>query len=544
MKNDYDMSSQLKKNKSNFVQLTPLSFLYRTKNIFPKRIAWVYEKRKATYDEFYFRCKKLADALKSINIKESEVVSVMLPNVPEMLEAHFGVPMSGAILNSLNTRLEKRSIEFILKHSKTKVLIFHEDFKDLVANLSKKIKIKLIIVNDIKISYSKDIENYEIFLSKAKLSRVNDHLNYYPKDEWDSITLNYTSGTTGEPKGVLYHHRGAHLMCLNNQMVWKMGYHPTYLWTLPMFHCNGWCFPWTIVALAGTQVCTNKIDGRKIIKLIDKYHITHLCGAPIILQMIIDNKKLKKDKRTINVMTAASPPSPTVLEDIQKSGFDVTHVYGLTESYGPAVICEWNPEWDKIKSSSKRATLKARQGVNYPSLDFLEVLNPKNMKPVSKDGKTLGEVFFKGNIVMKGYLNNDIANKTAFKNGWFHTGDLAVTHEDGYIELKDRSKDIIISGGENISSIEIEKIIIRHPNVKDCAVIGIKHKKWGEVPCAFIEKNNDSLTSDIILKFCRKYLAGFKIPKEIIFDNLPRTSTGKIQKYNLRKIIIKNHDKV
>ncbi|MAK09310.1 MAG: acyl-CoA synthetase [Rhodobacteraceae bacterium] len=538
------MSSQLKKNKSNFVQLTPLSFLYRTKNIFPKRIAWVYEKRKATYDEFYFRCKKLADALKSINIKESEVVSVMLPNVPEMLEAHFGVPMSGAILNSLNTRLEKRSIEFILKHSKTKVLIFHEDFKDLVANLSKKIKIKLIIVNDIKISYSKDIENYEIFLSKAKLSRVNDHLNYYPKDEWDSITLNYTSGTTGEPKGVLYHHRGAHLMCLNNQMVWKMGYHPTYLWTLPMFHCNGWCFPWTIVALAGTQVCTNKIDGRKIIKLIDKYHITHLCGAPIILQMIIDNKKLKKDKRTINVMTAASPPSPTVLEDIQKSGFDVTHVYGLTESYGPAVICEWNPEWDKIKSSSKRATLKARQGVNYPSLDFLEVLNPKNMKPVSKDGKTLGEVFFKGNIVMKGYLNNDIANKTAFKNGWFHTGDLAVTHEDGYIELKDRSKDIIISGGENISSIEIEKIIIRHPNVKDCAVIGIKHKKWGEVPCAFIEKNNDSLTSDIILKFCRKYLAGFKIPKEIIFDNLPRTSTGKIQKYNLRKIIIKNHDKV
>ena len=539
IKNDYDMSLQLKKNKSNFVQLTPLSFLYRTKNIFPKRIAWIYGKRKATYDEFYLRCKKLAYALKYINIKEREVVSVMLPNVPEMIEAHFGVPMSGAILNSLNTRLEKRSIEFILKHSKSKVLIFHEDFKGLVDNLSKKIKIKLILVNDIKRFKLKNIENYETFLSKARLPRINNQLNYYPKDEWDSITLNYTSGTTGEPKGVLYHHRGAHLMCLNNQMVWKMGYHPTYLWTLPMFHCNGWCFPWTIVALAGTQVCTNKIDGPEIMKSINKNNVTHLCGAPIILQMIIDNKKFKKNKKNINVMTAASPPPPSVLEDIEKSGFDVTHVYGLTESYGPAVICEWNPEWNRIRSSSKKATLKARQGVNYPSLEFLEVFDPKNMKPVIRDGKSLGEVFFKGNIVMKGYLNNKTANKSAFKNGWFHTGDLAVIHKDGYIELKDRSKDIIISGGENISSIEIEKIIVKHRYVKDCAVIGIKHKKWGEVPCAVIEKKNDSLTADIILKFCRKYLAGFKIPKEIIFDTLPRTSTGKIQKYNLRKLITK-----
>ena len=541
---DHNMNSQLKKNKSNFVPLTPLSFLYRTKNIFPKRIAWIYGKRKATYYEFYNRCKSLALALKKIKIKNRDVVSVMLPNVPEMIEAHFGVPMSGAILNSLNTRLEKRSIEFILKHSKSKVLIFHEDYKDLVQSLSKKLKIKLILVNDVENLKLKRIENYESFLSKVKSTHLSSQLDYYPQDEWETITLNYTSGTTGDPKGVLYHHRGAHLMCLNNQMVWKMGYHPTYLWTLPMFHCNGWCFPWTIVALAGTQVCTNKFDGREIMKAINKYNVSHLCGAPIILQMIIDNKKYNKNKNIINVMTAASPPPPSVLEDIEKSGFSVTHVYGLTESYGPAVICEWKPEWNAIKSSSKKAILKSRQGVNYPALDFLEVFNPKNMKPVKRDGESLGEVFFKGNIIMKGYLNNEPANKAAFKNGWFHTGDLAVMHEDGYIELKDRSKDIIISGGENISSIEIEKIIMKHPHVKDCAVIGIKDKKWGEVPCAFIEKSNNSLTSDLILKFCKKHLAGFKMPKKIIFQNLPRTSTGKIQKYNLRKIAIENNAKI
>jgi len=539
------MDYHLKKNKSNFVQLTPLSFLYRTKNIFPKRTAWIYGKRKANYYEFYKRCKMLALALKKIKIKRKEVVSVMLPNVPEMIEAHFGVPMSGAILNSLNTRLEKRSIEFILKHSRSKVLIFHEDYKDLIRTLSKKIKIKLILVKDVKNSKLKNVENYESFLAKIDLPQLNNELDYYPKDEWDAITLNYTSGTTGDPKGVLYHHRGAHLMCLNNQMVWKMGYHPTYLWTLPMFHCNGWCFPWTIVALAGTQICINKFDGREIIKSINKNNVSHLCGAPIILQMIIENKKYKKNKSIINVMTAASPPPPSVLENIEKSGFSVTHVYGLTESYGPAVICEWKPEWNEIKSSAKKAILKSRQGVNYPSLDFLEVFHQKKMKPVKRDGQTLGEVVFKGNIIMKGYLNNELANKIAFKKGWFHTGDLAVMHKDGYIELKDRSKDIIISGGENISSIEIEKIIMKHPNVKDCAVIGIKDEKWGEVPCAFIEKKNNGLiTSDLILKFCKKYLAGFKIPKKIIFQSLPRTSTGKIQKYNLRKILKQNDGEI
>ena len=341
---------ELKKNKANFSQLTPLSFLYRTVEIFPNRVAWVYGKREATYADFYFRCKSLAIATKKLNIRKGEVVSVMLPNVPEMIEVHFGIPMSGAILNSINTRLEKKSIEFILHHSNAKVLIFHEDYIELVNSLSNKRKIKLIVVRDKKKAASKNLTDYESFIKKVSVKKIEKLKNYYPNDEWESITLNYTSGTTGNPKGVLYHHRGANLMCFNNQMVWKMGYHPNYLWTLPMFHCNGWCFPWTIVALAGTQICTKKFTGKDIINLIDKYNITHLCGAPIILQMIIDNKKFKKNKRKTNIMTAASPPPPSILEDIEKSGFSVTHVYGLTESYGPAVICEWKPERNKIKS--------------------------------------------------------------------------------------------------------------------------------------------------------------------------------------------------
>ncbi len=529
--------TDLSKNKANFSALTPLSFLYRTASIFPNRLAWVYGRRKGNYNELYLRSKNIAEAIKNLGVRKGEVVSVMLPNVPEMIEAHFGIPMSGAILNSLNTRLEKRSIEFILKHSKSKVLIFHEEYFDLVKSLSKKINLKLIIVQDKKQKKYPGIENYDSFLKKVPKEKFIEQENYFPNDEWDSITLNYTSGTTGDPKGVLYHHRGAHLMCFNNQMVWKMGYHPIYLWTLPMFHCNGWCFPWTIVALAGTQICTNKFDGKKILKLIEKNSVTHLCGAPIVLQMIIEHSKLKRNKNVVNIMTAASPPPPTILEDIEKSGFNVTHVYGLTESYGPSVICEWKPEWDNFKSSQKKATLKARQGVKYPSLEFLDVFNPTNMIPVKRDGKSLGEVFLKGNIIMKGYLKNKEANKEAFKNNWFHTGDLAVMHKDGYIELKDRSKDIIISGGENISSIEIEKVIIKHPKVKDCAVIGVKDKKWGEVPCAFIEKNNKTLTVEEIIKHCRKSLAGYKMPKKIYFQQLPRTSTGKIQKFNLRKIL-------
>ncbi len=532
-----NLMNSLKRQIANFTQLTPLSFFYRTVEIFPDRIAWIYENRKATYSTLYLRSKSLAAAIKNLKIKRGNTVSVMLPNVPEMIEAHLGVPMSGAILNAINTRLEKKSIEFILKHSNSKILIFHEDFIDLVKSLSKDIKIKFIIVKSSEKRIAKNFLDYESFLKNISFSNAVKLPNYLPKDEWETITLNYTSGTTGEPKGVLYHHRGAYLMCLNNQMVWKMGYHPIYLWTLPMFHCNGWCFPWTIIALAGTQICTNKFNGKGIIKLINKHSVSHLCGAPIILQMIIDNKKYRKNKNIINVMTAASPPSPNILEDIEKSGFNVTHVYGLTESYGPAVICEWKPEWSNIKSTGKKAVLKARQGVKYPSLEFLNVLDPKSFKPVNKDGKTIGEVFLRGNIIMKGYLHNSSANKEAFKKGWFRTGDLAVIHKDGYIELKDRSKDIIISGGENISSIEIEKVIIRHPDVQDCAVIGIKDGKWGEVPCAFVEAKKIKISEENIVQFCRKYLAGFKLPKKIVFAKLPRTSTGKIQKFNLRKLV-------
>ena len=527
---------ELPKNSANFTSLTPLSFLYRTVEIFPKRLAWIYGKRKATYEEFYLKCRALAASVKKLKIKKGDVVSVMLPNVPEMLEAHFGIPMTGAILNSINTRLEKRSIEYILQHSKSKILIFHEDFLDLIKTIKLKGSIKLIIVNNGVKKKLLKIEDYESFIKKASSEDVEKLSNYYPKDEWDSISLNYTSGTTGSPKGVLYHHRGAHLMCFNNQMVWKMGYHPIYLWTLPMFHCNGQLFPWTIVALAGTQICMGKFSGKEIMKLIEKNNVSHLCGAPIILQMIIDNLNLRKDKRIVNIMTAASPPTPEILEGIETGGFSVTHVYGLTESYGPAVICEWKEEWNK-QPSLKKATLKSRQGINYPSLEFLNVFDTKTNKPVSRDGKTLGEVFFRGNIVMKGYLGNDDANKEAFKKGWFHTGDLAVVHEDGYIELKDRSKDIIISGGENISSIEIEKTILKNPYVQDCAVVGIEDNKWGEVPCAIIERKNNKLTKEDVVKFCRKYLAGFKMPKKIIFRNLPRTSTGKIQKFNLRNLV-------
>ncbi len=526
------------KNQANYQPLSPVSFLLRSAEIFPDYIAWIYEKKKCTYSKLLDRSKKLANSLKLIGLKKGNVVSVMLPNVPAMIEAHFGIPMAGGVLNTINTRLEKQSIEYILKHSKAKIFIFHEDFYDLVMCLSKETRslVKLICVYEKeKKSTKKTILNYETFLKKI----IRNKKEYILKDEWESISLNYTSGTTGKPKGVLYHHRGAYLMCFNNQMVWKMSYHPVYLWTLPMFHCNGWCFPWTIVALAGTQVCMRKTVAKDIVSLINKENVTHFCGAPIILQMIINELKKIEIKTKVKIMTAASPPPPNILEKIEKKGFEVTHVYGLTESYGPAVVCEWKNDWNTIKSSQKRAILKARQGVKYPSLEFLDVKVPKTMVSVKKDGKSLGEVMFKGNIIMKGYLNDTKANQEAFRNDWFHTGDLAVIHKDGYIELKDRSKDIIISGGENISSIEIEKTILQHEKVNDCAVIGINNMKWGEVPCAFVETKEQNISEKQIIEHCKKFLAGFKVPKKIIFMPLPRTSTGKVQKFSLRKIVSK-----
>ena len=528
----------------NYQQLTPLSFLYRTANIYPEKVAWIYGENKATYSELLNNSEKLSLAVSEMGIKRKDVVTVMLPNIPEMIEAHFGIPMSGAILNTLNTRLDNKSILYILKHSKSKLFIFHEDYFKQISKLINKIKskIKLVLVKDSRSKEKKiaRVFNYEKIIESSSLKRKN---KYIPFDEWDSITLNYTSGTTGKPKGVLYHHRGAYLMCLNNQMVWRMGDNINYLWTLPMFHCNGWCFPWTIVALGGTQVCLNKITGKGIISALKKYKINYLCGAPIILQMIISELKHLKLKNTVKIMTAASPPPPSTLKKIEQKGFEVTHVYGLTESYGPAVICEWKDEWNEL-SSDKRAILKSRQGVQYPSLEFLDVKDPRNMKSVAMDGKTIGEVMLKGNIIMKGYLNDSDSNNQAFKGNWFHTGDLAVMHPDGYIELKDRSKDIIISGGENISSIEIEKVLISHKAVNDCAVIGVNDKKWGETPCAFVEINKTKLKENELIAFCKKNLPGFKVPKKIIFTKLPRTSTGKIQKFSLRDTAKKLHEQV
>ena len=528
--------SSLLKNKANFSALTPLSFLYRTAEIFPKRLAWIYEKRKATYQELLIRSKRLAGAIKSLNVNKGDIVAVMLPNVPEMIEAHFGVPMSGAILNSLNTRLEKRSIEYILKHSKSKILIFHEDYIGLIKSLSKRIKLKYIIVKDKKEKNYRGILEYDSLLNQVNFEKIKE--NYFPKDEWESISLNYTSGTTGNPKGVLYHHRGAHLMCFNNQMVWKMGYHPIYLWTLPMFHCNGWCFPWTITALAGTHICLRTISAKNIYESITKHNVTHMCGAPIILSMIINAEKneIIEIKNKVNIMTAAAAPPPAILAEIEKKGFEVTHVYGLTEVYGPAVVCEWKEEWNSLKTEPK-SKKKARQGVQYPSLEELSIRDPKTMKPIPKDGKTIGEVMMRGNMVMKGYHNNKKATNDSFSGAWFHTGDLGVMHEDGYIELKDRSKDIIISGGENISSIEIEEALYKNRKVLVAAVVAKPDKKWGETPCAFVElKDGEKATEKEIIEFCKTHIASFKCPKTIIFQIIPKTSTGKIQKFQLREI--------
>ena len=529
----------LEKTPANHRPLTPLVFLDRAAAVYPDRIAWAHGDQETSYRAFAERCRRFASALAARGIGRGETVAVMAPNVPALLEAHYGVPMAGAVLNALNVRLDASAIRFILEHGETKLLITDREFSPVIKEALADMANPPIVIDYDDPSFHGagerlgDVE-YETFLDSG--DPAFEPLEV--QDEWDAISLNYTSGTTGNPKGVVYHHRGAYLNAVGNQLVWTMPPHPTYLWTLPMFHCNGWCFPWSIVALAGTHVCLRRVEAGQIYGAIARHGVSHFCGAPIVLNMLAnaeDSEKAAFDHR-VEVMTAASPPPPAVIEAMEKIGFHVTHVYGLTECYGPAVVCAWHEEWNELPTD-QQAALKARQGVRYPVLDSLSVMDPETMESTPKDGETIGEVMMRGNIVMKGYLKNPTATVEAFEGGWFHTGDLGVMHEDGYIELKDRSKDIIISGGENISSIEVEGVLYSHPAVMEAAVVARPDEKWGETPCAFVELKptaNNVGEADII-GFCRDNMARFKAPKTVVFGPLPKTSTGKVQKFVLRE---------
>ena len=531
-------TKDLDKNPANFSPLSPLTFIERAAFVYPDRTAIVYEDIRRSWVQTYIRCKRLASALVNRGIEVGDTVAVMLPNVPAMIEAHFGVPMTGAVLNALNIRLEADAIAFMLKHGEAKILLSDREFSQTIQAALAQLETKPLVidVDDPEFSGGEFIGEleYEEFLLEGD-ANFDWQL---PADEWQAISLSYTSGTTGDPKGVVTHHRGAHLNAVSHIMAWNMNAHPVYLWTLPLFHCNGWCFPWTIAALNGTNVCLREVRADAIFDLLRKEKVTHLCGAPIVLNLIAnaDDETQQGIDHQVNVMTAASAPPPAVLEAMEKLNFKVTHAYGLTEVYGPAVVCSWHEEWNDLPST-EQAELKARQGVRYPMLEKLIVADPKTLEPVPHDGETIGEIMFKGNIVMKGYLKNAEATRNAFEGGWFHSGDLGVCHEDGYIEIRDRSKDIIISGGENISSIEIEKTLYRHPAILEAAVVAQPDKKWGETPCAFVtlkDKVIDVSEQDII-DYCRDNMAHFKAPKTVIFGPLPKTSTGKIQKFVLRQ---------
>ena len=527
---------------ANYAPLTPLSFLARTAAVYPERAAVIHGDTRYTWAQTYARCRRLASALATRGIGKSDTVSIIAPNVPAIYEASFAVPMLGAVLNTINTRLDARTIAFILEHAEAKVLITDREFSNTVAAaLGELDQPPLVIDIDDPMAPPGELlgeRSYEDLLAEGDPAFEWQ----LPDDEWHAISLNYTSGTTGDPKGVVYHHRGAYLNALSNAVGWNMRHHPVYLWTLPMFHCNGWCFPWTIAALAGTNVCLRKVEAGAIFDAIADRDISHFCGAPVVLGLILNaGPGERRDfAHTVEVMTAAAPPPAAVLEAMEQSGFHMTHVYGLTETYGPAVICAWKDEWNALPVQ-ERAIRKSRQGVRYHVLDGLEVLDPTTMEPVPRDGETMGEVMFRGNVVMKGYLKNPGSTAAAFDGGWFHSGDLGVMHPDGYLQLKDRSKDIIISGGENISSIEVEDALFRHPAVLEAAVVARSDEKWGETPCAFItlkDAARDTSAEDIIT-FCREHLARYKVPRTVVFGPLPKTSTGKVQKFKLRERIEK-----
>ncbi len=522
---------------ANYTPLSPLSLLARTAETYPERISVVHGARRFTWSETYARTRRLASALAARRVGLGDTVAVMAANTPEMYECAFGPAMIGAVVNTLNVRLDAANIAFCLDHAEAKVLITDHEFsatvKDALAIIDRE-----IIVIDIDDSEAGGGDSLGEMDYEAFIAAGDPKFEWsLPDSEWRAISLNYTSGTTGDPKGVVYHHRGAYLNAISNAVGWNMGHHPVYLWTLPMFHCNGWCFPWTIAALAGTNVCLRQVNAGNIYAAIETHKVTHFCGAPIVLNFVVNatEEERRSFDHTVNVMTAAAPPPASTLQKMQEQGFEVTHVYGLTETYGPAVMCAWHPEWNDlpIRAQTER---KGRQGVRYHVLQGLDVMDPETMRPVPRDGETMGEVMFQGNIVMKGYLKNPATTAAALADGWFHSGDLGVVEADGYIKLKDRSKDVIISGGENISSIEVEDTLYKHPAVMFAAVVAKPDEKWGETPCAFIELKADAgdLSTDDVIAFCRDNLAHYKCPKSVVFGELPKTSTGKIQKFKLR----------
>lgn len=532
----------LDKNDANHVAISPLSFLTRTALVYPNKLAIVHGALRQNWHDTFTRCKQLASAIQSYGLGLGDTVAVMLPNTPPMVEAHFGVPLSGAVLNSLNTRLDASTVAFMLNHSEAKMVIVDTEFasvmQDALAILKRDHNREMIVIDALDEPFIKTerrlgSKTYEQLVAEGDPSFAFS----LPDDEWQSICLNYTSGTTGDPKGVVYSHRGAAMNALSNVLDWDMARHPVYLWTLPMFHCNGWCFPWTIASRAGVNVCLRKVDAQTIFDLMKAHHVTHYCAAPIVHGLLVNAPDAMKVglPSGIKAMVAGAAPPAAMIEGMENMGIELTHVYGLTEVYGPAAVCVKHDEWLSL-DISERARLNSRQGVPYHLETEVRVFNPESMEPVPWDGETMGEIMFRGNIAMKGYLKNETATQAAFEGGWFHSGDLAVQYPDGYVKIKDRSKDIIISGGENISSIEVEDVLYRHPAVLAAAVVAKPDAKWGETPCAFIElKAGVKVEAIDIVNFCKEHLAHFKVPRTVVFGEVPKTSTGKIQKFELRK---------
>ncbi|MBX3687538.1 MAG: acyl-CoA synthetase [Rhodocyclaceae bacterium] len=528
----------LDRNTANYVPLTPLTFIERTAYIYPDRVALIHGERRFTWLQTYGRCRRLASALKARGVGYGDTVSVILNNTPEMYECHFGVPAIGAVLNTVNTRLDAESIAFILNHAEAKVLITDREYAHAVKQAIATAGREMLVIDVDDPEYRGPGDrlgsiDYEALIAEGS----PDFIFEQPSDEWNAISLNYTSGTTGNPKGVVYHHRGAYLNAMSNIVSWGMAPHSTYLWTLPMFHCNGWCFAWTMAANAGTNVCLRRVDPRLIFDAIRNHEVTHYCGAPIVHSMLANAPAewRKGINHKVSGLVAAAPPPAAVIEGMAKIGFDVTHVYGLTETYGPAAVCAKHEQWNGLPLA-EQVVKNGRQGVRYHAQEAITVLDAETMEPVPWDNETMGEIMFRGNLVMKGYLKNPKATEESFRGGYYHTGDLAVMQPDGYVKIKDRSKDVIISGGENISSIEVEDVLYRHPAIMAAAVVAAPDEKWGEVPCAFLElREGASVTEEEMKQFCREHLAGFKVPKRFIFSELPKTSTGKIQKFVLRE---------